>query len=597
MTTSPRIRPDAEASARAGGWRLQRELGIEYHPAAGTHRPHLPGLPVYAERGLDNHHLVVFEVGVHDWIPQRTECCTLLVDAGSRVLLDTRDHGIRDGFGVLASESEIALLRRSTWELVFFTLDGEVVRTIDLSRYSKDMPRVLSRTGANTFLVACLTDLFNVELVEIDAEGRLLWYLAGIETPFGFPSSLQLGRDGHVLLADEFCHQAIAIDRQGRVQRRMGRTNDPGMKTGLVAGPRSVRETRDGGWLIADTRNHRLVETDRDGIACATASSPVPLCGPSFADRLPDGNTLVCDAGNDWVYEVDARGNVRWQWGEPLAVQRSLSFPRSASVTTAGTLLVADTANDRIVELNLDGGSPTLPAVEQELFWPRSARELDDGRRLLADSRQSRIVEVGPDGQLIRELKSLRDGDEVIELSDPHDVRPLPDGTILIVDSPHNLVAAADWDAEIRWRVDHACGKSFADPHSAQWLADGRVLISDTANHRVVIVDPATGDGVELSAFVDGAAQLRFHHPRFAEMTPDGVLVVVDAGNNRVLAGGEDGALRWQIDGVPESPLPGLAQPRWVELRGNDELFIVDHRQHRIVHLARDRASGPPDGS
>ncbi len=575
---------DTRDGSTRSGWRVQRELGIDY--LASADRTCLPGQPVYAERGEDGGHLVVFEVGAHKWIPQRSECCTLWLDSSSRPVYDTRTHGIRDGFGVLNGSAGIAVVRRTTWELLIVEHDGNVADIIDLSPFSKHVPRVLARADDGTFLVALLTDLFQMDLIELDGEGRLLWYCSGIDARVGYPSSIQKTASGNILLADEFCHQVVEIDREGKVVWRFGETGNPGMKAGLIAGPRSARELAPGTRLVTDSRNNRLLST-RGTAVDETVRTPLPLCGPSFADRLPNGNTLICDSGNDWVFELDGSGSVVWQLGEPVAKRRSLSFPRSAQLTPGGTLLVADTANDRIVEFTADGREASVLPAEQDLFWPRCARNLPGDTFLLADSRQSRVVEVDRKGRLLRELSQVREGDEIVMLSDPHDVRGIANDELLIVDSPLNVVLATHWDGTVSWSLRHACGTELRDPHSAQQLEDGRVLVSDTGNHRVVIADPVTGQGIELTSFVEGAERLRFHHPRYAEMTDDGVLVIVDAGNNRVLAGTPDGVLLWQIAEVAGSPLPSLAQPRWLELRGSNEIYVVDHRQHRIVHFVR----------
>jgi hypothetical protein len=64
-------------------------------------------------------------------------------------------------------------------------------------------------------------------------------------------------------------------------------------------------------------------------------------------------------------------------------------------------------------------------------------------------------------------------------------------------------------------------------------------------------------------------------------------MIVADSDNNRIAAATLEGDLNWEIDRIPDSPLPYIDQPRWVHAISNDEIVISDHRHHRIVHLRR----------
>jgi hypothetical protein len=66
---------------------------------------------------------------------------------------------------------------------------------------------------------------------------------------------------------------------------------------------------------------------------------------------------------------------------------------------------------------------------------------------------------------------------------------------------------------------------------------------------------------------------------------PDDTMVIVDTDHNRILAANPDGALIWELSGVPDSPLPRLCQPRWAKLVHRYEVVICDHFNHRILHI------------
>lgn len=67
--------------------------------------------------------------------------------------------------------------------------------------------------------------------------------------------------------------------------------------------------------LVGDSRNNRVVEYRRvDGRWERTWAFGEGLNWPRDADRLPNGNTLVTDTGNDRVVEISPDGTVVWQY-------------------------------------------------------------------------------------------------------------------------------------------------------------------------------------------------------------------------------------------------------------------------------------------
>src|SRR5207253_3508742 len=101
---------------------------------------------------------------------------------------------------------------------------------------------------------------------------------------------------------------------------------------------------------------------------------------------------------------------------------------------------------------------------QQELFWPRCARRLDGGAVLIADGRNSRVVEVTADGQISKTLERL-DFAGGVALADPHDVRLLPNGHLLIVDAAINLAVEADWQGKVYFAFGTPKGPELDDPH------------------------------------------------------------------------------------------------------------------------------------
>jgi sugar lactone lactonase YvrE len=564
---------------------MVREIGLAYERHAPVADEPRLAHPVLIEPLGDAAYVIVDELGIEKNRTVRFECRTLLVDGEGTTLYDSNAKGIYDGFGCAMDAGHIALLRRTTWELWILDVSGSLIDRIDLCAFSRRAPRMVQWTPRGTFIVSFLDGVYEVDIVELDRNGRLLWYLPKGATRVACPSSVSLSENGNLLIADDFQHVALEIDREGRVVWRFGETKHPAADERHVSSPKSVRPLPGGRRLIADAGNHRVLIVEGDRCIGRVEPKDADLVAPAFADRAAGGGYLVCDTGNRRIVELDERGRHIRQWGHTLAQRRSLSYPRSIEAR-GDRILVADTAHDRVVEIT-DGQTESWEVgSEAGLFWPRCARRTESGSVLVADGRNSRIVELDPSGEITNELHTL-DCTECPELRDPHDVRGLSNGRLLVADSASDVIAEVDWNGRVHRLVGPGAPTHLDDPHSVQPLDDGLLLICDSGNSRILWVDARGRIAGELPALVSGAHQLLLHRPRYAEITDDATLLVVDSGNNRVLASELDGNLLWELSAIPGSPQPRMNQPRWAQLLSRDEVLVSDHSHHRIVHLTR----------
>jgi PQQ-like domain len=569
-------------------WKLLNEIGVEYAALSPDQQPQDLTLPNIVQRHSDGSHLIVDLLSLGKSLSIAPECRTLRIGSAGEILYDSLACGIHDGYGCAMEDGLTAILRRSTWELLIVGADGSVQDRIALWGLSKRMPHVISWTASQTFLISFVDEVYNVDIIEVDTKGRLLWYLRAGEARIGCPSSVQLGKDDNILIADDFSHVVQELRRDGEVVWQYGVRGDPGNRLDRLSSPGCIRELWDGRRAIADTRNHRILVIETDGQVTQVTPGDGHLCSPTFADLRPDGHWLIADAGNRRAVELGGGGNIVWQYGNRTIGRRTLSFPRSVEPVTNGDLLIADTANNRVLELNHDTVRQWPMDDSTPLFWPRAARRLASGGLLIADGRNGRVIEVSPQGEILKMLHAL-DLPHCPRLKDPHDVRLLADGRLLIVDPSNNLVVMADWEGHASWSAGTGTAVKLKDPHSAQLLADGTVLISDSGNHRLVCVDKA-GQAVQcIESFRRGKECFKLNRPRFAEVGTDDVLVVVDTANNRVLAANADGQLVWLLSAVPDSPISTLDQPRWAHLLARNEVLICDHFNHRILHLRYER--------
>ena len=585
--SSPRSVGSAEMSARSSPrWKLVREIGLDYAESAVVDESISLLCPISAERTKAGGHLVVDDVPP-DRFPPRMQCRTLLLSADRNVLYDSKAQAVDDAYGCLMDEEQFAILRRTRSELCVLSHSGELIRGIDLSRISRHRPKILCWTPRGSFLVAFVAGPRNLDIVELDCLGHVLWSCVESIVTIGIPSSMQLLPDGCILIADEFHHVVWQLSRSGSSTIRWGNWHSPSTAVGNLHRPRSAQLLPDGTLLIADSNNGRILVVDRAGSATSLRLKSRALFSPSSVKRLKNGNYLICDAGNRCVFELNSRGQVMPQYGSLKIRKRSLSLPRSVQYLGNHRYMVANTAQNTIVDIDRRGMRELHVNSHCGLFWPRVARKTKERTVLVADGRNSRVLELSPHGNELRQLKQCRYKEQFLTLQDPHDVRLQSNQNVLIVDSPQNLVIETDWNGRAAWTIGLESDVVLLDPHSAQQLPDGRIMIADTYNHRVVLVDPRTGSSKSITEIRAGAAHCRLSLPRYAEFAPDGTLAIADSGNNRVLITDLDFSFLWVLSGIPDSPIPYLSLPRWVQPITRNELIISDHGNHRILHLRR----------
>ncbi len=107
-----------------------------------------------------------------------------------------------------------------------------------------------------------------------------------------------------------------------------------------------------------DAGNSRIVEVNAQGVASVvtiTGLSPA-LSSPNGIAIDGSGNLYVADTGNNRVVEITPAGA-----GSAISTGSvTLSSPKGVALDQSGDLFIADTMNNRIVEVTAGGSAAAL---------------------------------------------------------------------------------------------------------------------------------------------------------------------------------------------------------------------------------------------
>jgi DNA-binding beta-propeller fold protein YncE len=341
----------------------------------------------------------------------------------------------------------------------------------------------------------------------------------------------------------------------------------------IVRSVGALADTPGGGVDVADTANNRIQAFDASG--AVTAAWGLAGRGPGYVTRpggvavAADGSIAVADAFDQRVALFAPDGTYGGQRGlvssvTGYAFQGSapgqFSLPSGAAYDGGGNLWVADTGNDRVVQLDPGGGvlRTTPPGL---LARPLAVATAPAGT-YVADTGHGRVVLLAPDGS----ATVVRSG-----LAAPAAVAVAADGTPFVADdaSVRNAATGAAVPAPGGAPWDHPSGLA-VDAAGTLYVSERRPGTPDGA--RVLRGTPAGGGAFTWDTLAtEGAGTGQVISPAGLAVSPDGgTLVVADAGNDRVLRFDAPGhgpapqsTLRVAIDqlarGTVVSDQPGIA--------------------------------------
>jgi sugar lactone lactonase YvrE len=243
---------------------------------------------------------------------------------------------------------------------------------------------------------------------------------AGDGSPLGFsdPFGIAVGPDGTIYTSDAGDNNRIQkITPEGNVTTLAGGVEGFGDGVGdkaLFNTPSALALMPDGNLLVADTGNNRIRRLTPLGQSSTVAGDGTAgyADGPAIKAQFNGpigvavdtrGNISVADSYNDRIRLITSAGEVSTLAGKGTAGyadgDRSTALfdtPSGIVIAADGSLIVADTGNDRLRRISPDGNVTTLPTTD--LSSPVGLALTHDNYLYVTDLDRSRVVQVAPDG-------------------------------------------------------------------------------------------------------------------------------------------------------------------------------------------------------
>jgi len=316
-----------------------------------------------------------------------------------------------------------------------------------------------------------------------------------------------------------------------------------------------------------------------------------------------------------------------------LAVGETLYQPRDSAMGPDGSVYIVDTYNNRVRKVDTQGVMTTVagngvggyggdngPATSASVKWPHDVTVDSTGIVYFADSNNNRVRRVDLNG-IITTIAGTGSGGfsgdgglaTVAKLRNPKSVA-LFGGNLYIADSKNNRIREVDLGTGIITTVagtgvagfsgdgGPALSAQMNTPQRIAFDSVGNLYFTDTYNNRIRRVDAAShlittiaGNGVQAFGGDGGpAVNASLNRPRGIALGDDDRVYIGDSGNQRVrqvivstgvistLAG--SGKTSYSGDGGPASAA-GLYNPRGLTVDPAGDLLIADtfHNVIRII--------------
>ncbi len=448
-----------------------------------------------------------------------------------------------------------------------------------------------------------------------------------------FEGEIVMTDSGDVLIADTYNHRIRRVYSNGTIVAIAGNGNSGYTGDGspailaALSQPRSVAYL-DGEVYLADTQNNRLRKIFVNGTITTIAGNGTSgHCGdghfaidacvnrPVSVVVNDAGEVFFSDEQNHVVRKIDVDSVISTYAGTPgsggydgdggLATEAKLNSPRGLAINHEGELLIADSDNNVIRKVYLNG---TISTVVDTLSKPVAVAVGRDGEVFIVEGNKYQMTKVDNN-----ELRMIISGDSVAggsadfylpenaPLVFVSSVSVLSDEVLIVADTYNHRIKKVEMSAKsIVPLADHG---EFNPPLSyprGTTIVNNEVYFADYGNHCIRKIDLNNGglisDVVGVCGIggysVDGtqASSALLLYPSSVVVDSHGDMFIADSGNHivRKVSGGIITTIAGKVGQAMFSENNVLAlsthlyEPTDLAIAPNGELFISDYGNHCI---------------
>lgn len=305
---------------------------------------------------------------------------------------------------------------------------------------------------------------------------------------------------------------------------------DGASESAMFNEPLSLAVDSNGRVYVADSRNNRIREIDSDGTVTTLAGQA--QAGSTDADGVAAsfnnptavavdtaGNAYVADSRNNLIRKITPGGTVSTLAGQTTSgfvdakgAHAMFSHPHGIAVSSDGTVFVADSNNQRIRKILVDGTVSTLAGQTATgsldglgtvaSFWDPTGLALDDqGNLYVADTSNHEIRKVTSVGQVTtlagQPTAGYTDGATSSALFNyPKAVAVGAQGTVYVADTSNNVIRTISGSTVATFAGIPIAGfddgpslvARFFGPAGLALGASGQLYVADRYNHLVRVI-------------------------------------------------------------------------------------------------------------
>ncbi len=312
-------------------------------------------------------------------------------------------------------------------DLVVTTVAGDGLSDDDngvTSTASFDSPTGIAIDASGNIIIAD-TDNHRIRIIKTDGvvrtiAGSVFGFADGASSTaqFSFPTGVAIDSLGDIIVADRDNHRIRSISAGGTVTTIAGGSQgfvDSTVNNAEFDSPSDVAIDGRGHIIIADTNNHRIRNINLDDIVSTIAGDDVADFVDGVSDdarfSFPTGvvinslnDIIVADRGNHSIRRIDGdsavstiAGNGEFSFADGASGTARFNEPTGVAINASGNIIVADTNNHRIRNINPDGivstiagdgvaGSDDGIGVNARFFFPSGVAIDASGNIIVTDT-------------------------------------------------------------------------------------------------------------------------------------------------------------------------------------------------------------------